>query len=332
MALAGDRVYERDGDGKFGSGPGSSGSGDADAEERDDDDSEDEDGGTDSTPVFRKAKLEHAKARHAQAKAYHESAASAEREAAAHAQEQHAAAGQALAAYHEQAPARLAAKETELAEHKATAAAKKKEVAAMRPEVDAVQTRHGLTDDDMHGIHRLESAETNLANARGSGDAARIALAERRLAANQKAAQARQKLSPEELDTARRFTAADLDHAVAVDDAKQVSREIRNAPKEAEKVRALEAAIKSGDGRAMAKAKAKLYDTGTAVDNIDTEELASARDQLAAAQRKTARAARAVRVHEREVSRRQKNVDADGDGRTGAAEERDDAEQESADE
>jgi hypothetical protein len=52
--------------------------------------------------------------------------------------------------------------------------------------------------------------------------------------------------------------------------------------------------------------------------------LGDAHEEHSAAERKLARAERALRVHERDVSRTQKAIDRDGDGRTGAAEERDD--------
>jgi hypothetical protein len=222
-----------------------------------------------------------------------------------------------MAKYHATAPERAAQHKAAIVEETARAQKAKQEVKKLRPAVDAVQSKHGITDEDMQAIHRADSADANLDNARKSGDASRIAIAQKRVDQNAKGAQARAMLSPEELETTRKFVAADLDAAVAADDAADAKRSLRNMPKQAEKVRALEAALASGDAKAAAKAKARLGDTNTGVDDIDVEEIASAADQHEAARRKAERAARAVRVHEREV-------DADGDGRTGQAEEKDD--------
>jgi hypothetical protein len=313
VALAGDRVYERDGDGKFGSGPGEPNKTDkpkADGADKPKADGP-KDGRRTSEPrdaarerriaAVSEVRLKGAQEKHVAARAEQDAAKQGVNTAIDEQVKVRTEAGQNAAALADDAKAEL------------------KKSKAERKQIDKAQDKilraHGIdpNDDGPNAYYRRPEAERVWRTPEYVANEARetkLARREESLEDHARELRAEARANSRETPAMKKLRAA-----VAAGDHKAVSR-----------------LVDSQDFGAITDAQSDyLGEKGMEFNPPADVDLSESVERHRAAAAKAARAGRAVRAHSREVERRKKrSKDADGDGRTGSAEEQDDDQQKSA--
>lgn len=260
-----------------------------------------------------------AKSRLADAVTAHSKATDAHAAAAQHSAALKASIAQHTAAYHEQDAKDREAAPRAIGELKAKERAQKKAADEADKKATDILRSHGLDQNDHYAIaqHHYAAQSASIPRAHAEDNArAQAHLAD----TASRSANARAKLSPEE----HAAIVHDLEASNAAGETEEkrraIAKGLKNVDKHAANHNALNAAVQSGDAKAIERAQGKIENSQgstlrdalaehgvTGYSHPALEETHSNHEEAQAAERAAAskadRTARAVRVHEREVQR-----------------------------